>query len=286
MNDIGQSILGKSRHRSWCFTLNNWTNADCLSLNTLACSYLIYGKEVSPTTATPHLQGYVTFDSAKTLRRVRALIPGSHLTVARGTAAQNKEYCSKGGDFFELGVCPASPADGGSAEATRWDAAWSHAVTGNVEAICADIRIRCYSTIQKIRTDYMPAVLPLERTCGIWIFGLSGCGKTRAVLSAYPACFIKPRNQWWDGYLDEPVVLLDDVDKFDRALGGRLKHWADFAPYIGEIKGGSRRIRPEKLIVTSQYTIEDIWDDEETRAALLRRFTVIHKIEGQDIILV
>jgi len=61
-----------------------------------------------------------------------------------------------------------------------------------------------------------------------------------------------------DGYLDEPVVLLDDVDKFDRALGGRLKHWADFAPYIGEIKGGSRRIRPEKLIVTSQYTIEDI----------------------------
>jgi len=44
MNDIGQSILGKSRHRSWCFTLNNWTNADCLSLNTLACSYLIYGR--------------------------------------------------------------------------------------------------------------------------------------------------------------------------------------------------------------------------------------------------
>jgi len=158
MNDIGQSILGKSRHRSWCFTLNNWTNADCLSLNTLACSYLIYGKEVSPTTATPHLQGMSHLTPPKLCVVLEPLSLDLILLLPEETAAQNKEYCSKGGDFFELGVCPASPADGGSAEATRWDAAWSHAVTGNVEAICADIRIRCYSTIQKIRTDYMPAV--------------------------------------------------------------------------------------------------------------------------------
>jgi len=284
MNELIQPV--SSRHRSWCFTLNNYNDADCLSLSTLACTYLIYGKEVSPTTGTHHLQGYVSFPSGKTLRRVRSLIPGSHLSVAKGTAAQNKVYCSKGGDIFECGVCPAAPADGGTAEVTRWDAAWSFAVTGNVEAIDADIRIRCYATLQKIRTDYMPKVIPLVSTCGLWIFGLSGCGKTRAVLSTYPACYIKPRNQWWDGYLDEPVILLDDVDKFDRALGGKLKHWADFAPFIGEIKGGSRRLRPQKLIVTSQYTIEDIWDDAETREALLRRFVVVHKMAGQDIILI
>lgn len=275
----------RSRHRSWCFTLNNYTNADCVSLDSISCTYVIYGKETAPTTGTRHLQGFITFSSGKTMRCVKSLLPGCHLSVARGTAAQNKVYCSKGGDVTERGTCPLSPADGGDCERSRWDAAWAHAIDGNYEAIDADIRIRSYTTIQKIRTDYMPPVVPNESTCGVWIFGLSGCGKTRSVLSAYPSCFIKPRNVWWDGYQNEPVVLMDDVDKFDRALGGKLKHWADFAPYIAEIKGSARRIRPAKFIVTSQYRIEDIWEDEETRSALLRRFVVIEKIAGQDIII-
>lgn len=131
----------------------------------------------------------------------------------------------------------------------------------------------------------MPSVKPLERVCGIWIFGLSGSGKTRSALAQYPEAYIKPRNQWWDGYQSEPVVLIDDIDKFDVALGGKLKHWSDFAPFIGEMKGASRRIRPSKVIITSQYRIEDIWQDEETRDALKRRFKVIEKLYGQDIII-
>jgi len=275
----------RSRHRSWCFTLNNYTEADCRAIDILPCLYVIYGKETAPTTGTQHLQGYITFAAGKTMRSVCALLPGCHLSVARGTAAQNKVYCSKGGDFHERGICPASPADQGDVERTRWDSAWAHAITGNIAAIDADIRIRSYTTLQKIRTDFMPQAPSLDATCGIWITGLSGCGKTRAVWSAYPSCYSKPRNQWWDGYQNEPVVLVDDVDKYDRALGGKFKHWADFAPFIAEIKGGSRRIRPSKLIVTSQYTIEQIWEDEETQAALLRRFTVIIKVKDQNIII-
>jgi len=287
MNEVSHSDPpSRSRHRSWCFTLNHYNESDCRSLDSLACTYVVYGKETAPTTGTPHLQGYVTFAAGKTLRRVRTLLPGCHLSVAKGTAAQNKVYCSKGGDVYERGICPASPLDSGDSERSRWDNAWSNAITGNIEAIDSDIRIRCYTTLTKIRTDFMPPVEPLESTCGIWITGLSGCGKTRSVLRAYPSCYIKPRNLWWDGYQSEPVVLIDDMDKFDRALGGKLKHWADFAPYIGEFKGvGSRRIRPSKLIVTSQYKIEDIWDDEETLSALLRRFVVIEKVQGQDIII-
>lgn len=131
----------------------------------------------------------------------------------------------------------------------------------------------------------MRPVEPLDSVCGTWIFGLSGCGKTRAVLAAYPGAYIKPRNNWWDGYNNEPVVLIDDVDIFDKALGGKLKHWADFCPFIGESKGSSMRIRPQKVIVTSQYKIEQIWEDQETRDALNRRFIVIEKVKGQEILI-
>lgn len=180
---------------------------------------------------------------------------------------------------------PLDAAAGGRMEADRWDSFWTLAKSGAVEDIDADLRVRYYSTIKRIAMDYMPRAANLDGVCGTWIWGESGCGKTRAVVSAFPECFIKPRNQWWDGYQGEEVVLVDDIDVFDKALGGKLKHWADFAPFIAEIKGGSLRIRPRRVIVTSQYPMDRIWDDRETLDALGRRFTVIEKVKDQNIIL-
>ncbi|AXL65935.1 replication-associated protein [Giant house spider associated circular virus 3] len=274
-----------SRYRSWCFTKNNYAISDCDSILAIPCRYVIFGKEVAPTTGTPHLQGYISFESAKSRSAVAKLLPGCHLLVARGTASQNKVYCSKGGQVFENGVLPADSTVGGRMETARWDNTWSLATSGRIEEIDSDIRLRYYTTIKKIGVDYMPPVKSLESVCGVWIYGASGAGKTRAVLASFPEAYIKPRNVWWDGYQQEEVVLLDDVDKFDVALGGKLKHWADFPPFIGEIKGISRRIRPSKLIVTSQYKMEEIWNDAQTLDALGRRFKVIEKIKGQDIIL-
>lgn len=131
----------------------------------------------------------------------------------------------------------------------------------------------------------MPQMERLAQPCGIWIYGESGAGKSRTCLDAYPNLYPKPRNIWWDGYQNEPVVLLDDLDRFDIKLGGLLKHWADCYPFIGEAKGYSRKIRPTKFFVTSQYKIEDIWMDEATRDALRRRFHVIEKVRGQGIII-
>lgn len=131
----------------------------------------------------------------------------------------------------------------------------------------------------------MPPVDRLAGPCGVWITGLAGSGKTRAVLDQFPEAYPKPRSSWWDGYQGEEIVYVDDVDKYDVRLGGPLKLWADAYPFIAENKGGSKKIRPKRLVVTSQYRIEEIWTDEETRAALLRRFVVIEKFLGQNIII-
>jgi hypothetical protein len=131
----------------------------------------------------------------------------------------------------------------------------------------------------------MAPVADLNGPCGLWIFGLAGAGKSRSVRQQVPDYFPKNKSIWWDGYRDQPVIVIDDIDKFHVKLGAYLKEWADSYAFVAEIKGASRQIRPQRIIVTSQYTIEQIWDDQETREALLRRFVVVEKILGQNIII-
>jgi len=113
----------RNRAKRWCFTLNNPTplqrhalahfaiNATGLDGRNPNYEYLVYGNETAPTTGTPHIQGYVIFTVAKSLRQAKSALSGPHdapfhLEVARGTPQQNREYCIKDGDFVEHGECP------------------------------------------------------------------------------------------------------------------------------------------------------------------------------------
>ena len=55
-----------------------------------------------------------------------------------------------------------------------------------------------------------------------------------------------------------------------------MKRWSDRYPFPAAIKGGYLKIRPKKIVVTSQYLPEDIWDDKETLEAINRRFKIVH----------
>lgn len=279
------------RARAYCFTWNNPPADYRTHLEALECAYIVAGEELAPTTGTPHLQGYVYWRNAKTLSACRRKLPGCHVVAARGTHSQNRAYCTKTRPtdtepntvIYERGTLPSDPADRGQAEHDRWESAWDAAISGRLLDIPADIRVRQYSTLRRIERDHMAPVERLAGPCGTWIYGEAGTGKTRSVLDQFPDAFPKPRTKWWDGYQGEDIVLIDDLDKYDVRLGGNLKHWADAYPFIGESKGHSQKIRPKRVIVTSQYRIADIWDDAETRAALLRRFIVKEKILGENI---
>lgn len=276
--------MANKRSRAWCFTFNNYpdelANDDALDtwLHRLGGKYCIAGREVAPATGTRHLQGYVQFENAKSLATVRNILPGCHLESARGKPHQCAEYCRKEHSFREFGDPPQDP---GTREIQRWEHARSMAEKGTFEEIPADIYVRYIGNLERIRSAFLPPLEPLAAPCGIWLVGESGAGKSRGVREQYPLVYPKPLNKWWDGYTDQKHVLLDDVDENQSTwIGNFLKIWSDHYPFIAEKKGGSRLIRPEKVIVTSQYPIEHLFKEGLLQQALVRRFRVVVVLEG------
>lgn len=91
--------------KGYCFTLNNYTEPQAVRLQGAVgrhgIKYIIYGREVAPTTGTPHLQGYLQTTTQNPKRIFEEF--GTFLTKQIATATKAMEYCKKEGDFFEAG---------------------------------------------------------------------------------------------------------------------------------------------------------------------------------------
>lgn len=148
--------------------------------------------------------------------------------------------------------------------------------TGEIESIDAELRFKHFRTILHIGQKYQEALPALGNCSGVWLTGPSGCGKSTKARADYPDYYLKAANKWWDGYEAHENVILEDLGLEHHVLGHHIKLWADKHDFIAECKGSSLRIRPKVFVVTSQYTIDEIWEDKQTRDALKRRFKVVN----------
>jgi len=274
-----------SKYRAWCFTLNNYTLYDEQNIQQVLSRftrYIVYGREVAPETGTPHLQGYVYFHNARQRKAVSRLLPRARLDVANGSATQNRVYCTKENDFFELGDMPIEKTEarmrGGMANAARYTNAVELARKGDMDSIRESDPQMFLIHGPRLESLYSPEARPLEGSLHHeWWVGPSGSGKSRLLWELYPKHFAKALNKWWDGFRHQEVVAIEEWSPKNDCTASSLKKWADRYPFPGEIKGGCLQgLRPKKIIVLSNYTPQQCFLSQEDLDPILRRFTVMY----------
>lgn len=266
-----------SRSRSWCWTLNNYGEADVAGVDALqmAASYTVYGKEVGES-GTPHLQGYSYFAQPKSLKQLKEWLPRAHLEISRGTPEEAANYCKKDGDFQEFGEPPMTKKRKGECGKEFWDDVLSKAKAGRIDEIDSKVQVTHYRTLKAIKSDFAPMPADNEEIVNFWYWGPTGTGKSRTARDQFPGAYLKMCNKWWDGYNGEEVALIEDFDKSHAVLGHHLKIWSDRYSFRSEIKNHVAVLRPKTIVVTSNWSPDEIWSDPQTLGPIRRRFKVVH----------
>lgn len=279
MTNMAPTRNGK-QSRGWCYTFNNYTDATITVLSALAptVTYLIYGKEKCPTTGTPHLQGYLYYKNKRRFKSVKKELPdGCHIESAQGNPQQNHDYCIKEGDFTEYGVLPKAGKrvdldDFGSMVRESDNAPTETDLLINHAAIVARYPLFVDRVI-----NHFHAPVQLETTDNLWLYGVSGGGKSYHARTLGEYYSKDVTNQWFCGYNNEPNIIIEEVQPCHGvALAHLLKKLADVYVVQVQVKNGSKKIRPKRIIITSNYSIEQMnWDIITTRA-IKRRFSSMH----------
>lgn len=265
-----------SRSRNFCFTLNNYTEDVYQHLLCTDAKYIIIGKEVGKECGTPHLQGYMSFKDPRTLATLKKINAQAHWTKCDGLPSQNRKYCSKDGVFEEVGVCPKDPVDKGKMEQDAWAAALKCVQEGRLEDVRPDILCRNLKQVEYAADRIRASKRKLEDLSGEvvneWLWGPTGTGKSHTAREENPGLFSKLSfAKWFDGYDHEEVILIEDVDHSARDHPGQFKIWLDKYVFPVEVKGQAMKVRPKKVVITSNYHPQDIWLDQSALNPILRR---------------
>lgn len=285
--------------KRYCFTLNNYGVHEFEELTNAIkanCSYGIVGREVGAS-GTPHLQGFCMFTSKCRPNAAKdRLNPRCHVEIARGTPQQNRDYCSKDGDYWEHGECPNGSASRGRGTKDTIAREFMQAMESGRRGVDQFIDSRpgtyMFHGSQLLR-NYLGRAEPINRP-NIqveWFYGAPGIGKSREAHHRFPDAYIKdPRSKWWNGYRLEKEVIIDDFGPNGIDINHLLRWFDRYKCYV-EVKGEMVPLYAESFIVTSNYHPSDIFrkeyyqfvgDSSESRqaehpqlGALLRRLQII-----------
>lgn len=269
--------MNNGRSRGYCWTINNPTEWDRIDIQQLIAEaqYVCYGEETGEE-GTFHYQGFVYFSNKKSFQQIKTILPRAHIERQRGTCDQAIDYTKKDGNWHEWGDRPR----GGSGQTNQWKEVLQLARSGKLQEVedkFPAIFIRYHSKLLSLCKPERPIILDtLENE---WWYGETGTGKSRELWDRYPDHYQKSLNKWWDGYQNQDVVAIEEWSPKNEITSSFLKIWADRYPFSAEIKGGTlQKIRPKKIIVLSNYTIDECFANTQDVGPIKRRFKVKHFI--------
>lgn len=275
--------------KNFVFTINNPKQPKEYYLNILHSmgvfvNYIVIGEEIGEN-GTPHFQGFCMLTKKTRFKRVHDLLDHAHIERMRGTATQAANYCKKDGKFMEEGelIDAVSIAQRSKERYLEMHRLAKLGLWDELDNTYPSESLRFRRQLGMVHVEAMMA-LSCEKKCA-WFYGRPGTGKSRFVNGYDANIYYKNCNKWWDNYNvnRNKVVVIDEFDPSHHVLGSHLKRWADRYPVLCETKGGAMYPCYETLMITSNYSIDEIWkDDVNLQDALKRRFHV-YQVMGFDI---
>lgn len=247
------------------FTLNNYTADDIIKIKNWPYTYLVYGLEIGEECGTPHVQGYVEFKSSMKLTTIQNLFnKRMHVAKRRGTPKDAAEYCKKSDpNYFEDGKMS------NQGKRTDIDNILDAVLDGATDQdLLADVELRStffkYNRhVDKVRRTIV-AVQPREGEApwASWFYGGPGTGKTYSIFEEHGVknVYIKDGTKWWDGYIGQEAIVLDDFDPSDWKPDVLLR-LLDGWPFQGEHKGGWTEINSPFIYFTCPSAPELVFHD-------------------------
>jgi hypothetical protein len=264
--------MDEIRSRAWCLTISNYEENDVETIKTLkGMVYCIVGRETAPTTGTIHLQIYLHYKNDRKFSTLKKKFPRAHILAAKGTAEQNKVYCSKEHVLYEMGEPPR--------QGQRTDIEEVRAIV-NEGGRMRDI-IPIAKSVQSVRMaeihlsyfekkrDWKPTVR--------WFWGATGTGKSHTAHQMMEDPYIAmTSSKWWQGYDAHENVIIDDMRR-DFCKFHELLRLLDRYAFQIECKGGARQFLAKHIIITSCFSPYTLYETREDVQQLIRRIDEIRQ---------
>lgn len=210
--------LGKDlQARGWCLTINNPSGADKKQLELLSNSdvvlYLSAQLEVGRL-RTEHIQAYIEWCSPRLFSQVKSMFPTAHIEKRRGTPFEAFEYCLKNESRSECywSVCSQTvPKRSFSKQLDWYELCRQIPTLYEFKKRYEYLYIKNQKYVQTYYLDF--SRVPVKRDLEVIVlFGDTGIGKTSYVYeNENPEdVYVKDTSMWWDGYVGQPVVLIDE----------------------------------------------------------------------------
>lgn len=283
-----------SLSKRWAWTVNNpgdWTPV----WQPAKMDYMVWQREVGEQ-GTEHIQGYFRLIARSRLETAKRLLTETaHLEVAKGTEAQNKEYCSKettrkeGTEFTECGTFEADAGKQGKRTDLEGAVAKIQAGVPLATIIQEDPGVvRYINQMQQARQVLRPAP-PTERdvhTVVLW--GASGTGKSHRCWKKFPNLYAVPhgRNPW-DLYEGQETILMDEFEPGQWTIAD-LNRYLDKWPCQLQCRYFNRSAAWTRVLICSNWdpTTWFLAELPAVRAALFRRLQApmgeIIEVQGRE----